>query len=80
MKEFTQSITLLSPYPFGEAATVPGSFAAGQSSPLSPSLIQDLTTVLSSLKEKGIKSYVALDDFDAQQKLRQKSRKIGSKL
>ena len=64
----------------GAAATVPGSFAAGQPSALSPSLIQDLTTVLSSLKERGIKSYVALDDFDAQQKLRQKSRKIGSKL
>lgn len=32
MIEFTQSITLLSPYPFSEAATVPGSFAAGQSS------------------------------------------------
>lgn len=31
MKEFTQSITLLSPYPFSEAATVPGSSAAGQS-------------------------------------------------
>jgi hypothetical protein len=31
MKEFTQSITLLSPYPYSEAATVPGSSAAGQS-------------------------------------------------
>ena len=71
----------VSPVPAsGAAATVPGSFAAGQPSSLSPSLIKDLTTVLSSLKEKGIKSFVALDDFDAQQKLRQKSRKIGSKL
>ena len=62
------------------SATVPGSFAAGQSPTLSPSLIQDLTTVLSALKDNGIKSFVALDDFDAQQKIRQKSRKIGSKL
>ena len=54
--------------------------ATSSSPSLSPSLIQDLTTVLSSLQEKGIKSYVALDDFDAQQKIRQKSRKIGSKL
>lgn len=74
------SISVSPVHTSGAAATVPGSFAAGQTSPLSPSLIQDLTTVLSSLKERGIKSYVALDDFDAQQKLRQKSRKIGSKL
>ena len=63
----------------GAAATVPGSFAAGQPSSLSPSLIQDLTTVLSSLKERGIKSYVALDEIEAKQKILQQARKIGSK-
>ncbi|MGN0089418.1 MAG: hypothetical protein ACI36Z_00455 [Alloprevotella sp.] len=43
------------------------------------SLLKNLTTLLTSLQENGIPAFVALDDFDAQQKIRQKSRKIGSK-
>ena len=48
-------------------------------SPADQSLLKNLTTLLTSLQEKGIPAFVALDDFDAQQKIRQKSRKIGSK-
>ena len=48
-------------------------------SPADQSLLENLTTLLTSLQENGIPAYVALDDFDAKQKIRQKSRKIGSK-
>lgn len=42
-------------------------------------LAERLYTVLSDLQNNGIPAYVALDEFDAKQKLREQSRRIGSK-
>ena len=60
------------PFP---AVSLPGTPA----SPADQSLLKTLTTLLTSLQAKGIPAFAALDDFDAKQKIRQKSRKIGSK-
>lgn len=70
---------------FTPARPVDSGFAAASAQPFKPSPALDpytitrLCTVLERLDSYGIKSYVALDDFDAQQKLRSQSRKIGSK-
>lgn len=39
----------------------------------------ELLTLLRNLHEEGIPSFVSLDDFDAQQKIRERSRNIGKK-
>ena len=44
-----------------------------------PDTIQRLCDILERIDSQGIKSFVALDDFDAQQKLRNQARKIASK-
>ncbi len=44
-----------------------------------PDTIQRLCDILERIDNQGIKSFVALDDFDAQQKLRNQARKIASK-
>ena len=44
-----------------------------------PDSIQRLCDILERIDSQGIKSFVALDDFDAQQKLRNQARKIASK-
>jgi len=46
---------------------------------VNPETITRLLSVLERLETRGIKSFVALDELDAQQKLRSQSRKIGSK-
>ena len=46
---------------------------------IAPSIVQRLCDILERLDTHGIKSFVALDDFDAQQKLLHQSRKIGGK-
>ena len=46
---------------------------------IAPSIVQRLCAILERLDTHGIKSFVALDDFDAQQKLLHQSRKIGGK-
>lgn len=43
-------------------------------------LMQRLTTVLEKIDERGIPAFVALDEFDAEQKRREQSRRIGSKV
>ena len=40
---------------------------------------KELLETLKELRNNGIRSYVALDDFDAQQKLRNQVRRIASK-
>lgn len=46
---------------------------------VNPETMERLLSVLERLETRGIKSFVALDELDAQQKLRSQSRKIGSK-
>lgn len=55
----------------GGTAVVPAS--------LDPALVQRLYAVLEHIDTHGIPAYVALDEFDAEQKRREQSRKIGSK-
>lgn len=43
-------------------------------------LMQRLSTVLERIDKRGIPAYVALDEFDAEQKRREQSRRIGSKV
>jgi hypothetical protein len=43
-------------------------------------LAEKLYAVLSDLRNNGIPAYVALDEFDAKQKMRDQARRIGSKL
>ena len=43
-------------------------------------LAEKLYAVLSDLRDNGIPAYVALDEFDAKQKMRDQARRIGSKL
>ena len=43
-------------------------------------LMQRIYDVLSRIEEQPIQAYVALDDFDAKQKMREQARRIGSKL
>ena len=64
--------------PSGDTATTPAASAAGHPA-LDPATITRLCTVLERLDRNGVRSIVALDDIDAQQKLRTQSRKIGSK-
>lgn len=40
---------------------------------------EEFLSLLRELREKGIPAYVALDEFDAQQKIREQSRNIGKK-
>ena len=55
----------------GGTAIVPAS--------LDLALVQRLYAVLEHIDTHGIPAYVALDEFDAEQKRREQSRKIGSK-
>lgn len=51
-----------------------------QNSTLPAQTLIDLTAAIKELNDKGVRSYVALDDFDAQQQRRAQARKIGSKI
>lgn len=68
-------------YAAGGSTTVaqPPMGAVSPTLPNDPQLVEQLYTVLSDLRDNGILSYVALDEFDAKQKLREQSRRIGSK-
>ena len=60
-------------------SATPVPYAATSSQPADDTLLQRLCTLLSRLEAEGIPAFVALDEFDAKQQMRNQSRKIGSK-
>lgn len=60
--------------PASSATTAPAVIA-----PSDAQLMQRICDVLSRMEEQPIQAYVALDDFDAKQKMRDQARRIGSK-
>ena len=68
------------PVTLSSSPNTPLSTLHTQNSPLPAQTLIDLTAAIKELNDKGVRSYVALDDFDAQQQRRAQARKIGSKI